>query len=67
MPAKAENIRNMTEQEIESKIASLQEELFKLRFEKKSGRVEKPHKIREIRRDIARCSTILREKENAKK
>ncbi|MFH1380881.1 MAG: 50S ribosomal protein L29 [Candidatus Omnitrophota bacterium] len=56
----------MTTTEIEQKIANLREELFKFRFEQKTGRVEKPHRINEIKRDIARLYTILGEKTNAK-
>ena len=67
MALKTSDIRNMTPDEINSKIASFQEELFKLRFEQKSGRVEKPHKINEVKRNIARLLTIFTEKKNAKK
>ncbi len=67
MGLKPNDIRNMTEDEINNKIASLREELFKLRFEQKAGRVEKPHRIEAARREIARCYTILVEKKNEKK
>lgn len=68
MPIKPGDIRNMTEEEIDNKIISVQEELFKMRFEQKTGRVEKPHRIRQARRDIARLRTILKEKpKHAKK
>ena len=67
MTLKAEDVRNMTEAEIQHKIISLEEELFKLRSEQQAGRVEKPHLINEARRAIARCNTILREKKYAKK
>lgn len=67
MVLKPSDIRNMTIAEINNKIISLQEELFKLRFEQKTGRVEKPHRIQGVKVDIARCYTILREKENAEK
>lgn len=66
MGSKPADIRNMTMTEISNKIISLREELFKLRFEQKTGRVEKPHRIQGTRREIARCYTILREKENEK-
>ena len=66
MVLKAQDIRNMTVAEIDHKLISLKEELFKLRFEQKSGRVEKPHKISQARTDIARLNTILKEKQNAK-
>ena len=67
MPLKSTDIRNMTDAEIKEKLLSLQSELYKLRFEQKAGRVEKPHRFRETRRDIARCYTILREKQYAEK
>lgn len=67
MALKPEGIRNMTKDEIGNKIISLKEELFKLRFEQKAGRVEKPHRMKQARKEIARCQTILREKENAEK
>ena len=67
MSLKPEDIRNMTIDEMENKVVALQEELFKFRFEQKTGRVEKPHKIRQIKKDIARLKTISREKQNAKK
>jgi large subunit ribosomal protein L29 len=67
MALKPNDIRNMTEAEIGNKIISLQEELFKMRFEQRSGRVEKPHRIEQTRKDIARCNTILKEKSLASK
>lgn len=62
MALKSNDIRNMAEAEIKNKIISLEEQLFKLRFEQKTGRVEKPHRMRETKKDLARCHTILREK-----
>ena len=59
---KANELRNMTADEIRLKIESLKKELFNLRTEAKAGRIEKPHKINEIRKDIARCETVIREK-----
>jgi large subunit ribosomal protein L29 len=67
MTMKPEDIRNMTKDEISNKVSSLKEEVYKLRFEKKTGRIEKPHKMKEAKKDIARCLTILREKEHEKK
>jgi large subunit ribosomal protein L29 len=63
---KATEIRNMTPDEIEQKILSLKEQMFNLRVEFSSGRAERPHRLGEIRRDIARCYTILEEKKNEK-
>ena len=67
MVLKPNDIRNMTEAEIGNKILSARESLFKLRFEQKTGRVEKPHRIMETRKEIARLQTVLREKKNAEK
>lgn len=63
---KANELRNMTIDEITMKLESLKKDLFNLRTEAEAGRVEKPHKIHDARKDIARCETILREKSNAK-
>lgn len=60
---KANELRNMTADEIRLKIEGLKKELFNLRTEAKAGRIEKPHRIREIRKDVARCETVMREKE----
>lgn len=63
---KANELRNMTVDEIKLKMDALKKELFGLRSEEETGRVEKPHKINEAKKDIARCMTIIREKMNAK-
>ena len=60
---KANELRNMTADEIRLKIEALKKELFNLRTEAKAGRIEKPHKINEARKDIARCETVIKEKE----
>jgi large subunit ribosomal protein L29 len=63
---KATELRNMTVDEIRLKIEGLKKELFALRSEAKAGRIEKPHKVGDTRRDIAKCETIIREKSNVK-
>lgn len=67
MGLKTNDIRNMTVPEIKHKLILVREELFKLRFERKSGRVEKPHRMLGAKKEIARMLTILREKKNEKK
>jgi len=62
---KPNELRNMTADEIRLKMEALKKELFGLRTEAKAGRIEKPHKISETRKDIARCETVIREKMNA--
>ena len=57
------DIKNMTTEEIKQSVISMKEKLFDLRVECTSGRIERPHKFREIRKDIARCLTILKEKQ----
>ena len=63
---KANELRNMTVDEIRLKLEGLKRDLYALRTEAKAGRIEKPHKISEARKDIARCETIIKEKSNAK-
>ena len=64
---KINELRNMTVDEIKIKEESFKKDLFAIRSEAEAGRVEKPHKMSEIRRAIARCETIIREKSDAKK
>jgi large subunit ribosomal protein L29 len=59
---RARELRNLTFEELNSKKSSLKAELFKLQFQRKQGRVERPHRFKEIRRDLARIETVLREK-----
>ena len=67
MSIKPQDLRGMTEEEIQLKLESLHEEIFRLTYAAKSGNVEKPHRLQDVRHDIARCKTILREKEIEKK
>ena len=60
-------IRNMSVEEINAKIAELKEELFNLKFQAALGNIEKPARMNEIKRTIARMKTILTEKANASK
>ena len=64
---KANELRNMTADEIKHKLETLKRQLFDLRTEAKAGRIEKPHKISETRKDIARCETDIVEKERSEK
>jgi large subunit ribosomal protein L29 len=60
---KANNIRNLSTVEIETKVNELKDELFNLRFQLATGQLDNPMRIREVRKDIARAKTILRERE----
>lgn len=61
---KPDEVRNMTSDEIKERLEQLREQLFKARAEMVTGRVERPGIFSSLRRDIARCLTILKEKEN---
>lgn len=60
---KASEYRNMTTVEIEQKINSSKEELFNLRFQLAAGQLENTVRITEVKREIARAKTVLRERE----
>ncbi len=60
-------IRALSVEEINKKIADLKEELFNLKFQAALGNIEKPARISEIKRTIARMKTVITEKENASK
>ncbi len=62
---KAEDIRDMQDDEIRERILELKEEQFRLRFRSATMQLENPKLLTEIRRDIARMYTILRERELA--
>ena len=61
------DIRKMSVEQINAKIADLKEELFNLKFQAALGNIEKPARMNEIKRTIARLKTILTEKTNASK
>ena len=60
---KVKEIRNLTTEEIIAKIKESKEELFNLRFQQATGNLEKPSRIRDLRHTVARCKTVLRERE----
>lgn len=60
---KASDFRSMTNEEIIRKVNGLKEELFHLRFQMATGQLENPARIRELRKQIARAKTVLRERE----
>lgn len=61
---KNSEIRAMSNEEILKKIEESNEELFNLRFSQATGNLEKPSRIRELRKLVARMKTILRERES---
>jgi large subunit ribosomal protein L29 len=64
---KAEEIREWENSEIAARLGELKEELFRLRFRGATMQLENPRLINNIRKDIARLNTILRERELAQK
>lgn len=60
---KVKDLRDLSTAEIENQINTLKEELFNLRFQLATGQLENPMRIREVRKNIARAKTILRERE----
>ena len=57
------DIRKLSNEDIIKKIAEYKEELFNLRFSQATGSLEKPSRIKELRKLVARMKTILRERE----
>ena len=62
---KASEIRSMTPEQLNEKLAGLKKDLFLLRMQHATNQLDNPLKIRETKRDIARVKTMLREKELA--
>ena len=60
---KANDIRKLSTEEINKKIAESKEELFNLRMKQATGSLENPGRIKELRKTVARLNTILRERE----
>ena len=54
----------LSNEELEAKIKESKKELFDLRLKQSTGSLEKPSKIRELRKNVARMQTILKEREN---
>ena len=61
---KINEVRKLTTEEIQKKIAETKEELFNLRFQQATGSLEKPHRVRELRHTVARLKTVLKERES---
>ena len=60
---KIKDIRALKDDELKAKIIDAKKELFELRLKKSTGTLEKPSRINELRKGIARAMTILRERE----
>lgn len=62
---KASVIREMSADELQKKLTELKDELFHLRFQLAINQLDNPHKITEVKRDIARVLTVMSESKNA--
>jgi large subunit ribosomal protein L29 len=60
---KAKDIRERSADALRKTLGDLEEQLFKLRFQKSTGQIENPIKIREVRKDIARVRTVMNERQ----
>ena len=65
MKLKATEIRKMSAEELTSKLGDLKKDLFQLRLQHATNQLENPVKIAEVKRDIARVKTVIRELELA--
>ena len=62
---KVEDIKRMSDDELDAEVLKLKKERFNLRFQRATGQLENTSRIREARRDIARIKTIARQKRAA--
>ena len=62
---KIEDVRGLTPDQLAEQLVSLKKEQFNLRFQKATGQIEKTHRVGEVRKDIARLRTVLRDKAQA--
>ena len=62
---KPEELRDLSDEELDTKLAEAKEELFNLRFQLVTGQLDNPMAIKIIRKEIARILTVIRERELA--
>jgi len=64
---KASSLRELTPEDLRRKLAELQDEMFKLKLRRATEELPNPVRLRLIRKDIARCRTLLEEKARTEK
>jgi large subunit ribosomal protein L29 len=64
---KARELRDLSEEELSSKEEEVKDQLFKLKFQHALGQLENAMKLKNLKRDIAKIKTVLREKSEGKK
>ena len=62
---KANEVRKMSSADLEKKLTELKKDLFQLRLQQATNQLENPVRINEVKRDIARVKTIIREQQLA--
>ncbi len=60
---KAGEVRSLSPEERQQKLVEMKQELFNLRFQHATGQLENPQRLKQIKRDVARVQTIIREEE----
>jgi large subunit ribosomal protein L29 len=63
MPSKAAELRELPDDELVARMESAKEELFNLRFQLATGQLDNHARLRQLRHDVARIATVLRERE----
>jgi large subunit ribosomal protein L29 len=63
MPSKAVELRELPDDDLYVRIESAKEELFNLRFQLATGQLDNTARLKELRHDVARLATVLRERE----
>ncbi|MEO8477444.1 MAG: 50S ribosomal protein L29 [Actinomycetota bacterium] len=63
MSSKAAELRELPDEELVNRIESSKEELFNLRFQLATGQLDDPSRLKEVRHEVARIATVLRERE----
>lgn len=62
---RAEELRELPDEELREQLAEQKEELFGLRFQNVTGQLDNPRRLKQVKRDIARIMTVMRERELA--
>jgi large subunit ribosomal protein L29 len=62
---KASELREMTDRELQDRLRQARDELFRLRFQHATKQLGNPGRLSEVRRDVARILTLLRQREQA--
>lgn len=63
MTVKPTELRDLADPELEQRLAEAKEELFNLRFQLVTGQLDNPMRIKQVRRDVARILTVMRQRE----